>query len=413
MNGTNTFLVLVPLSNTVGLVEFTYDGMNLMPPSFHVMEDPIPSCIPLDILVTNDDIELLCFTELIPRTYISIFSIRINQNFRDSSLNFNSRFPISSISNNDFAILSNFVHYPEDNQLVYAVGSTLYGLRLDREILRTYPASLLHDNCEYISYGGDYKLYAYCGYIVVVYDLSEILVTEYDLESGLPFLCPLGGRHRLVIIVQSNESNFIEFSNHTEDTQRTTINKEGTAFQNGRCTSSFPVFYYVDSNIGVQKVQRDNSAYSTDTVVESCSQCKIIPIYVDSRYIIVATGSSTTLYKCVGNSCMMVLNQMGNAEMTGVIFGLTTPTPTTPTPTTPTPTTPTPTTPTPTTPTSITSTSTTPVPFTSAPTSNVALAVCLSIVALFVVGLVVTRVIGVIVLIWYARVYALVIMYTN
>ena len=364
MNGTNTFLVLVPLSNTVGLVEFTYDGMNLMPPSFHVMEDPIPSCIPLDILVTN---ELLCFTELIPRTYISIFSIGIEQNFRDSTLNLNSQFTIGSINNNDFATLSNFVHYPEDNQLVYAVGSTLYGLRLDRGTFKIYSASLLHDNCEYISYGGDYKLYAYCGYTVVVYDLSEIddetLVTVHDLESGLPFLCPLGGRHRLVIIVQSNDSNFIEFTNHTEDTQRTTIAKEGTAFQNGRCTSPFPVFYYVDSNIGVQKVQRDSIA----TVVESCSQCKIIPTS-DSRYIIVATPSSTALYKCVGNSCMMVLNQIGNAEMTGVIFGLTTPTPTTPTPITPTPITPTPT--------------------TSAPTSsstNVALAVSLPLVVLFVV----------------------------
>ena len=170
-----------------------------------------------------------------------------------------------------------------------------------------------------------------------------------------------------------------------DDTQRTTIAKEGTAFQNGRCTSPFPVFYYVDSNIGMQKVQRDDSAYSIDTVVESCSQCKIIPTS-DSRYIIVATGSSTSLYKCVGNSCMMVVSQIGNAEMTGVIFGLTTPTPTAPTPITSTPITSTP----------ITSTPITSAPITSAPTTStsnaaliVALVVALSLVALFAVGLVV------------------------
>lgn len=253
-----TYIVLAPLQNAVGLMELRYNGTQLL----HVRNFTlsitsvflIDDCAPLEIIGFDGRLIVLCLENL-----QSLRSCDIVVNKTDISRSvliqcvhlFNFDAPIAEA---DYRYISNFVIYNNREAIFTAVG-TVYGVRFNLQDARLFSHLGGILNCDRLDYNGDDELfYVYCDSgRTLVYDIDSsavIQVLNQSAESFIPFACP----HETPFEVQQTAHNILvryDSINHRTP---------GRNFTFGKCYDR-DTFFVIDGVEGTKVFHRMSGSF--------------------------------------------------------------------------------------------------------------------------------------------------------
>ena len=247
---TNTYIVLAPLQNAVGLMELRYNGVELSRiRDFAISltdEFQIDNCVPLDIIVFEGKLRVLCLESLqrLRSCDIQLHPTDISRSIFKHCISLHTFNPITE---DDYRYISNFVLYPSLREVVFILRGGIYGIRYERfNVHEFFPLS--DTTCSRLEYAGDDVFYAYCASEVRVFNTDTSSVS--DTGHLIPFVCPQTGE-TLYKVQRTDRDTIVRYNDISN------YRTAGVNFTTGKCYDT-DTFLLIDALKGT-KVLRPSS----------------------------------------------------------------------------------------------------------------------------------------------------------
>lgn len=287
-SGHQTYIVLAPLQDAVGLMELRYDGRALMKvrdSTLSITDEFLNNnCVPLDIVRFEGRLIVLCLEDL--QTLRSCDIIVNHTDIAQSILkhcyllhNFG-----SSITEADYQSISNFVSYPSvQTELVFILRGNIYGIRY--ESFNAHFFTSLNDvSCDRLQYAGDDIFYVYCASgQTFVYNTDTSLVDNASLL--IPFKCPQSDE-TLFKVRPTAQDTIVRYNDRNYRTS-------GRNFTTGECYDT-DTFFLVDSVEGTKAFRQSSASFR---IISNSSRDRNILVF-DGPYSVVyrTTPTEVALY---------------------------------------------------------------------------------------------------------------------
>ena len=312
------YIVLAALEDGVGLMALQYDSRELVFRKQNVLSIAetlqIGSISPLDVISFQEQpVVLFLYEQQLRFCFIALNRSDLSQ----SELRHCAR--LHTFRNTiTYQQVSNFVYYPETEEVLFVLSGIVYGIRFDRRDLRFY-VPLGDDTCDHVAYGRDHVLYAYCrSGEVFEFNTDTELLTQHSPDVGVPIPCPLSDV--LFTVLQGERSTIVQHNGGVEQAI------DGRNFSSAVCSPEDDVLYISDLLEGVTAV---NPASMSSQHLNGSVRSKHVEAF-EGGYVIIQTSSRSILYD---KSHARIAEREGDGKAVGVIWNLTiaeTPSTTTP-----------------------------------------------------------------------------------
>ena len=339
----DTYVILVPLINSVGVLELHLDGSELVmgekvePRLRTRSRDPL-DCTILDIFMVDDRVVAPCVAS------DTLYSCEVMLNHTSLSSTAINCLRLDSfgrqLNESDYPYITNFVRFQvRQPRYYFAVRENLYQVDFASLDMRSiYDLGESRSECDRLQFVGDSRLYAYCGSAQAVKVNIGISSTPYTLNgTGIPYNCPDSAH---VVTVTKDSLGTIQIGYGSSDVEPT----DSSNYVDGFCYNN--LFFLVDSLLGILVLDlntgrlfslMDSAQTSTLVLLDTASET------ADGRYVVAIKDEpfgDVILYNTeslrssssADDSIGWLVRKRKRAAAVGVLTGLEPSTPPPPTP---------------------------------------------------------------------------------
>ena len=312
-SSTAGFVVLAPLQNAVGFISFRYEVDKLLPVNKGVLSITerlqIDRCVPLEIILYQEQPMVLCLNE---RQLMACFIALNHSDTSQSSLGHCVHLPpLHTVVT--YQQVSNFVYYPETEEVLFAFQGVIHGIRIERLTIRPY-VSLQDNTCDHIVYYGDHVIYAYCrSGVVFEYNIDEESLIRHLPRDGVPIPCP--SPHMGFMVIQGEQGIIARHGSGIELSFFTRGN-----FSFAICSPSGVL--YIFNHLG--NVTVVNATSKSSRPVDRSIHSRYLEVF-GGDYLVVQTDSPQRVL-LYDSALDRIVEKSGEVQAVGVIANLTIPT---------------------------------------------------------------------------------------